>query len=67
MSKAREEAAANPFDFQQFRQLRRGDIERRARLEARQDRIRNEVAEVGQPEEPAANCDHADHERDGSR
>jgi hypothetical protein len=65
MNQAREEIAATSFEAQELGQLRRGDIEGRARLEARQDGIGKEIGKVGQTEEAAANGDRADHERDG--
>ena len=67
MEKALEEIAAAPFEAQELRQLGGGDIERRAGLEARHDRIGEEIGEVGQAEEAAAKGDHADHEGDGGR
>jgi hypothetical protein len=67
MEKALEEVAAGAFEAQELGQLGGGDIEGRPRLEARHDRIGEEVGKVGQAKETAADGNHADQEGDGSR
>ena len=65
MDKAGEKIAAASFQAQKLGQLRGGDVEGRARLEARDDRIGEEIGQVGEAQEAAANGDHADHESEG--
>ena len=67
MEKALEEIAAGAFEAEELGQLGGGDVKGRPRLEARHDRIGEEVGEVGQAKETAADGDHADQEGDGSR
>ena len=65
MAKALEHVAGDALDTEQLGELRRGDVERGPRFEPDQDRIRDEVRDVGETDKPAGDADRADNHSQG--
>ena len=59
-----EEADGYALDAEQLRELRRCDVDRRAGLEAGDDRVRQEVRHVRQAEIPPPDSDQSNQQRD---